>query len=87
MPSRGVALQDGGYGRRQDEMRLRTRQRSSKSLRRRSALRSYDGRDGVEPDMAFTGASDTVPWVVWYEQNPSTVGLNGNELVFAAKAK
>ena len=26
-------------------------------------------RDGVEPDMAFTGANDTVPWVVWYEQS------------------
>ena len=25
-------------------------------------------RDGIEPDMAFTGANDTVPWVVWYEQ-------------------
>jgi hypothetical protein len=43
-------------------------------------------RDGVEPDMAFTGTNDTVPWVVWYEQNPSGVGLRGNELVFAAKA-
>ena len=43
-------------------------------------------RDGVEPDMAFTGPSDTVPWVVWYEQNSSGVGLKGNELVFAAKA-
>ena len=42
-------------------------------------------RDAVEPDDAFTGPSDTVPWVVWYEQSP---GLNGitNELVFAAKA-
>ena len=42
-------------------------------------------RDAIEPDDAFTGPSDTVPWVVWYEQNP---GLNGitNELVFAAKA-
>jgi hypothetical protein len=43
-------------------------------------------RDGVEPDMAFTGANDTVPWVVWYEQNPSGVGLHSNEMVFAAKA-
>ena len=43
-------------------------------------------RDGVEPDMAFTGGGDTVPWVVWYEQNPSGVGLRGNEMVFAAKA-
>ena len=25
-------------------------------------------RDGIEPDDAFTGPSDTVPWVVWYEQ-------------------
>jgi hypothetical protein len=42
-------------------------------------------RDAIEPDDAFTGPSDTVPWVVWYEQSP---GLNGitNELVFAAKA-
>ena len=42
-------------------------------------------RDAIEPDDAFTGPSDTVPWVVWYEQN---AGLNGitNELVFAAKA-
>ena len=43
-------------------------------------------RDAVEPDMAFTGANDTVPWVVWYEQNPSTDGLHDNEMVFAAKA-
>ena len=43
-------------------------------------------RDGIEPDMAFTGANDTVPWVVWYEQNNSTDGLHNNEMVFAAKA-
>jgi hypothetical protein len=46
-------------------------------------------RDGVEPDIAFTGANDSVPWVVWYEQNPTgTTGANklaGNEIVFAAK--
>jgi hypothetical protein len=43
-------------------------------------------RDGVEPDIAFTGASDSVPWVVWYEQGPTAVtGLRSNELVFAAK--
>ena len=42
-------------------------------------------RSAIEPDDAFTGPGDTVPWVVWYEQDP---GLNGvdNELVFAAKA-
>jgi hypothetical protein len=42
-------------------------------------------RDAIEPDDAFTGPNDTVPWVVWYEQS---AGLNGvtNELVFAAKA-
>ena len=28
-------------------------------------------RDGVEPDIAFTGANDAVPWVVWYEENAS----------------
>ena len=46
-------------------------------------------RDGVEPDIAFTGANDSVPWVVWYEQNPTgTIGpnkLGDNEMVFAAK--
>jgi hypothetical protein len=36
--------------------------------------------------MAFTGADDTVPWVVWYEQDDSGVGLHNNEMVFAAKA-
>jgi hypothetical protein len=43
-------------------------------------------RDGIEPDFAFTGKSDTVPWVVWYEQNASGIGLRGTEQVFAAKA-
>ncbi|MGZ4324423.1 MAG: hypothetical protein ACXVV5_20385, partial [Solirubrobacteraceae bacterium] len=42
-------------------------------------------RDGVEPDVAFTGANDAVPWIVWYEQNPSGSGLHDNEMVFAAK--
>ena len=43
-------------------------------------------RDGVEPDIAFTGANDSVPWVVWYEKGASGVGgLHSNELVFAAK--
>jgi hypothetical protein len=44
-------------------------------------------RDGIEPDIAFTGANDSVPWVVWYEQNQGTNGLAGNDLVFAAKAE
>ncbi len=26
-------------------------------------------RDGVEPDIAFTGLNDTVAWVLWYEAN------------------
>jgi hypothetical protein len=43
-------------------------------------------RNGIEPDDAFTGAGDTVPWVVWYETGPSALGLRGNEQVFAAKA-
>ena len=43
-------------------------------------------RDAIEPDDAFTGPSDTVPWVVWYEQNSGTAGGATNELVFAAKA-
>jgi hypothetical protein len=43
-------------------------------------------RDGIEPDIAFTGANEAVPWVVWYETGPSnTAGLHTNELVFAAK--
>ena len=32
-------------------------------------------RDGIEPDIAFTGPNDTVPWVVWYEPDNSGVGL------------
>ena len=44
-------------------------------------------RDGIEPDIAFTGVNDGVPWVVWYEQHPGTPGLAGNELVFAAKGE
>jgi hypothetical protein len=47
-------------------------------------------RDGVEPDIAFAGTSDTVPWVVWYEEGVTgTTGpnaLHDNEMVFAAKA-
>jgi hypothetical protein len=44
-------------------------------------------RDGVEPDIAFAGANDGVPWVVWYEKDRGTTGLARNELVFAAKAE
>jgi hypothetical protein len=48
-------------------------------------------RNGVEPDIAFTGAGDNVPWVVWYEKDAThTLGganqLRSNEMVFAAKA-
>lgn len=43
-------------------------------------------RNGIEPDVAFTGAGDTVPWVVWYETGSSALGLRSNEQVFAAKA-
>jgi hypothetical protein len=43
-------------------------------------------RDGVEPEIAFAGRNDTVPWVVWYEQHGSGAGLLGNKMVFAAKA-
>ncbi|HEY1712607.1 MAG TPA: hypothetical protein VGG07_06870 [Solirubrobacteraceae bacterium] len=42
-------------------------------------------RNGVEPDIAFTGPSDKVAWVVWYEKDQSALGLNNNEQVFAAK--
>ena len=44
-------------------------------------------RDGIEPDIAFTGANDSVPWVVWYETGAGTPGLATNEMVFAAKAE
>jgi hypothetical protein len=42
-------------------------------------------RNGVEPDIAFTGEKDAVPWVVWYEKEAGTLGLRSNEMVFAAK--
>jgi hypothetical protein len=42
-------------------------------------------RDGVEPDDAFTGPGDVVPWIVWYEKSHSGLGLADNEQVFAAK--
>jgi hypothetical protein len=38
-------------------------------------------RDGVEPDIVFSGANSSVPWVVWYEQ-----GAGRPDRVFAAKA-
>jgi hypothetical protein len=44
-------------------------------------------RDGVEPDIAFTGRNDTVVWTVWYEKGETKLdGLRSNEMVFAAKA-
>ena len=42
-------------------------------------------RNGVEPDIAFTGPNDTVAWTVWYEKDNSAIGLRNNEQVFAAK--
>ena len=51
-------------------------------------------RNGIEPDIAFTGKNaasvqDGVPWVVWYETGPTNNGISGlthnNEMVFAAK--
>jgi hypothetical protein len=42
-------------------------------------------RNGIEPDIAFTGAQDGVPWVVWYEKEKGTLPLNENEMVFAAR--
>jgi hypothetical protein len=47
-------------------------------------------RDGEEPDIAFTGANDATPWVVWYEtgttgtSGPGT--LSSKDMIFAAKA-
>jgi len=44
-------------------------------------------RNGVEPDIAFTGKNDTVVWTVWYEKEDTKIdGLRNNEMVFAAKA-
>src|SRR5205085_7790001 len=49
-------------------------------------------RSGIETDIAFTGPSDTVPWVVWYENSdsngghPSTHGLFDADMVFASRA-
>jgi hypothetical protein len=46
-------------------------------------------RNGIEPDIAFTGPNDAVPWVVWYEKDTTgTVApnqLQSNEMVFAAR--
>jgi hypothetical protein len=42
-------------------------------------------RNGVEPDIAFTGPNDTVAWTLWYEKDKSNIGLRDNEQVFAAK--
>ena len=43
-------------------------------------------RAGIEPDIAFTGSGDNVPWVVWYETGAPGTGLQGpNGMVFAAK--
>ena len=50
-------------------------------------------RNGVEPDIAFTGnangVQDGVPWVVWYEKGNTDNSVSGlthnNEMVFAAK--
>jgi hypothetical protein len=42
-------------------------------------------RNGIEPDIAFTGPGDTVPWVTWYETGPGRFGVR-NERVFAARA-
>ena len=47
-------------------------------------------RDGIQADIAFTGANDTVPWVVWYENsdngNSATPGLLNADMAFAARA-
>jgi hypothetical protein len=47
-------------------------------------------RDGIQADIAFTGANDTVPWVVWYENsdngNSALPGLLNADMAFAARA-
>jgi hypothetical protein len=44
-------------------------------------------RDAVHPDIAFTGANSTVPWVVWYEEpaGGATPVAPENRRVFAAR--
>jgi hypothetical protein len=45
-------------------------------------------RDGIQADIAFTGANDAVPWVVWYENSDNgevTDGLLNADMVFAAR--
>jgi hypothetical protein len=48
-------------------------------------------RSGIESDIAFTGANDAVPWVVWYENSdsngghPSSHSLFNADMVFAAR--
>jgi hypothetical protein len=43
-------------------------------------------RSGEEPDIAFTGPGDTVAWVVWYEEDDTSIsGLRSNDMVFASK--
>jgi hypothetical protein len=50
------------------------------------SLNIDQSRDGIEPDITFTGPSDTVPWVVWYETGTSQIaGRANNDLIFAAK--
>jgi hypothetical protein len=49
-------------------------------------------RSGIQTDIAFTGANDSVPWVVWYENSDSngghlsTHGLFNADMVFASRA-
>jgi hypothetical protein len=43
-------------------------------------------RNSVAPDITFTGPNDTVPWTVWYEEDPSGIGLANSDMIFAAKA-
>jgi hypothetical protein len=47
-------------------------------------------RDGIQADIAFTGANDSVPWVVWYENSDDgSTGISGllnADMVFAARA-
>jgi hypothetical protein len=45
-------------------------------------------RDGIQADVAFTGANDAVPWVVWYENSDNgqvTNNLLNADMVFAAR--
>jgi hypothetical protein len=61
-------------------------ERSPLSSPSEPSLNVDPSRAGIEPDIAFTGPNDAVPWVVWYETGKGGHFGVSNERVFAAKA-